>query len=84
MKGRREHRALAHREGHLDGDLHHRALGGVGSELAHQLDLIGALQRVMSRKREPVIYTVQTEGFSIEDAGYLIEEDAGQVQKLVA
>lgn len=41
------------------------------------------LARLTPLSRQALLLTT-VEGFSIEDAGYLIEEEAGQVQKLVA
>ena len=49
---------------------------------ANLFDLIGALQRVMSRKREPVVYTVQTEGFDIEDKMSWIARNVAEIGEL--
>lgn len=49
---------------------------------ANLFDLIGALQRVMSRKRAPVVYTVQTEGFSIEDKMSWIAQNCAEIGEL--
>ncbi|MEY4069871.1 MAG: hypothetical protein RL721_485 [Candidatus Eisenbacteria bacterium] len=45
-------------------------------------DLIGALQRVMARTPQRVVYSVQTEGFDIEDKMSLIAREVAEVGEL--
>ena len=49
---------------------------------ANLFDLIGALQRVMARKRPEYIYTVETEGFDIEDKMSLIAREVAEIGEL--
>jgi segregation and condensation protein A len=49
---------------------------------ANLFDLIGALQRVMARKRDPVIYTVQTEGYDIEEKMSWIAQNVAEIGEL--
>ncbi len=45
-------------------------------------DLIGALQRVMARKPERVVYSVQTEGYDIEEKMSLIAREVAETGEL--
>ncbi len=45
-------------------------------------DLLGALQRVMARKPQRVVYSVQTEGFDIEDKMSLIAQEVAEIGEL--
>ena len=45
-------------------------------------DLLGALQRVMARKPERVVYSVQTEGYDIEDKMSLIAREVAEIGEL--
>ena len=49
---------------------------------ANLFDLIGALQRVMARKRPEYVYTVETEGFDIEDKMSLIAREVAEIGEL--
>ncbi len=45
-------------------------------------DLIGALQRVMARKPERVVYSVQSEGYDIEEKMSLIAREVAEIGEL--
>lgn len=79
MKGREADRRSWHERGMVPGE---DDAGPLPLAPANLFDLIGALQRVMARKPERVVYSVQTEGYDIEDKMSLIAREVAEVGEL--
>jgi segregation and condensation protein A len=79
MKGREADRRSWHERGMVPGE---DDAGPLPLAPANLFDLIGALQRVMARKPERVVYSVQSEGYDIEDKMSLIAREVAEVGEL--
>lgn len=79
MQGREAERRTWHERGMVPGE---DDAGPLPLAPATLFDLIGALQRVMARKPERVVYSVQSEGYDIEDKMSLIAREVAEVGEL--
>ena len=79
MQGREAERRTWHERGMVPGE---GDAGPLPLAPATLFDLIGALQRVMARKPERVVYSVQSEGYDIEDKMSLIAREVAEVGEL--
>ena len=79
MQGREAARRTWHERGMVPGE---DDAGPLPLAPATLFDLIGALQRVMARKPERVVYSVETEGYDIEDKMSLMAREVAEVGEL--
>ncbi len=79
MQGREAERRTWHERGMVPGE---DDAGPLPLAPATLFDLIGALQRVMARKPERVVYSVQSEGYDIEDKMSLIAREVAEIGEL--
>ncbi|MEQ1834343.1 MAG: segregation/condensation protein A [Candidatus Eisenbacteria bacterium] len=79
MQGREAERRTWHERGMVPGE---DDAGPLPLAPATLFDLIAALQRVMARKPERVVYSVQTEGYDIEDKMSLIAREVAEIGEM--
>ena len=79
MQGREAERRTWHERGMVPGE---DDAGPLPLAPATLFDLIGALQRVMARKPERVVYSVQTEGYDIEEKMSLIAREVAEIGEM--
>lgn len=79
MQGREAERRTWHERGMVPGE---DDAGPLPLAPATLFDLIGALQRVMARKPERVVYSVQTEGYDIEEKMSVIAREVAEIGEM--
>ena len=80
MQGREAVRRTLHERGQVPTE---DEVGPLPLAPATLFDLLGALQRVMARKPERVVYAVQTEGYDIEEQMSLIARTVAEEGRLL-